>query len=179
MNIINYLQKFDNQYFTHCKNALIAKIDIIELDFSHGETDRTNLLFVEKGDLSFEAAIAMLTMRYKMHGEEWNDFAAYTQADIEPWIGFLEDDYQDTVYKNDVKVTTYIDDYMVKRIEKDTVVKDIFLNGKKISLAKYGKVNPLFQMIFQVSETQYKGLQTEYYIETSQHYALLHWFTTA
>jgi hypothetical protein len=104
MTIIDTLKQDYDQYLNHCFAVLTTKIDIIELDYTNGETDCVRLLFIEKKDLTRNHAVAILTMRLLLFDEAWNDFKSYKKEDFERWMGVLEKQYEGCLYEPNVEI---------------------------------------------------------------------------
>jgi hypothetical protein len=180
MTIINSLANNYDQYLNQCLDVLTTKIDIIDLDFTKGETDFTRLLFVEKKDLTKYHAVAILTMRLLLFEEEWNDLKRYTKEDIERWMGILEKQYEGSVYFPDIDVNEFKSHFFVERLTSKKGLKSVEHNGQIIDFLTFKRANPLFhEQIMRVSKTQFSGLKEAFYIETSHHFVLFNWFTTA
>jgi hypothetical protein len=180
MTIIDTLKQDYDQYLNHCLDILTTKIDIINLDYTNGETDCTRLLFIEKKDLTKYHAVAILTMRLMMYGEEWNDLKNYKKEDFERWIPILEKQYKGCLYEPNVEIDDYKKDYFVERLTKSIGLKNVEHNGKTIDFLAFKRINPLFhEKTISVSKTLMERLETEFYIETSHHFVLFNWFTTA
>jgi hypothetical protein len=180
MTIIDSLSKDYDQYLNHCLDVLTTKIDILDLDYSKGETDFARLVFVEKKDLTRYHAIAILTMRLTMYGEEWNDLKSYKKHDFERWIPILEKQYEGCLYEPNVEIDDYRKDFFVERLTQRKGLKMVKHNALPLNFLKYKSMNPLFhERILAVSKTKFAGLQEEFYIETSHHFVLFNWFTTA
>jgi hypothetical protein len=180
MSIIDALKQNYDEYLHQCLDVLTTKIDILHLDFSKGETDFTRLLFIEKRGLTMAHAIEILTMRLMLFQEEWNDFKSYSKADMERWIGFLEKQYASSLYVSDVEIDDFkYHDFMVRLTTKKGL-KSVEHNGQLIDFLTFKRANPLFhEQIISVSKTQFEGLREEFYVETSHHFVLFNWFTTA
>jgi hypothetical protein len=178
MNIIKYLQQNEN-YTNLCLQALHIKFTVIDIDCSHGETDRIKIIFIKKESFSFEEAIAILIMKQKMLDEEWNDVENYTKEDIQFWITLLEKEYEHSTYNEDVLLEKFKNDYFVKRLVNGTDFKSILYDGLEISYVDFQKINPLNSTILKVESSIFKGLEIEYYIETESHFVLFNWYTTA
>ena len=180
MTIIETLQKDFEQYLNQCLDVLTTKIGILHLDFSHGETDFTCLLFIEKTDLTQHNAIAILTMRLMMYEEEWNDLKSYTKADFERWIPLLEQQYEGSLYVPNVEIDDFQNAYFVQRLTTKKGLKSVEYNAQNIDFLTFKRTNPLFhEQVVAVSQTKFRGLQEEFYIETSHHFVLFNWYTTA
>jgi hypothetical protein len=180
MSIIDALKQNYDEYLHQCLDVLTTKTDIIHLDFSKGETDFTRVLFIEKRSLTTNQAIAILTMRLMLFEEEWNDFKSYSKADMERWIGFLEKQYAGSLYISEVEIDDFkYHDFMVRLTTKKGL-KSVEHNGQLIDFLTFKRTNPLFhEQILSVSKTQFNGLKEEFYVETSHHFVLFNWFTTA
>jgi hypothetical protein len=178
MNIIKYLQQNEN-YTNLCLQALHIEFNVIDIDCSNGETDSIKILFIEKGTNSFEAAIAILIMKQKLLGEEWNDVENYTKEDIQFWITLLEKEYEHSTYNEDVLEEKFKNDYFVKRQVNGTDFKSILYDGLEISYVDFQKINPLNSTILKVESSIFEWLEIEYYIETESHFVLFNWYTTA
>jgi hypothetical protein len=180
MSIIDALKQNYDEYLHQCLDVLTTKTDIIHLDFSKGETDFTRLLFIEKQSLTTNQAIAILTMRLMLFEEEWNDLKHYTKADIGRWIGFLEKQYAGSLYVSDVEIDDFkYHDFMVRLTTKKGL-KSVEHNGQVVDFLTFKRINPLFhEQIKAVSKTKFNGLKEEFYVETSHHFVLFNWFTTA
>jgi hypothetical protein len=180
MTIIDSLSKNYDQYLNHCLDVLTTKIDIIDLDYSKGETDVARLLFIEKKDLTKYHAVAILTMRLMMYEEEWNDFTRYKKEDFERWIPFLEKQYEGCMYFPSVEINDFKKDFLVERLPHRKGLKSVKHNAQLLNFLKYKSLNPLFhERTVAVSKTKFERLQEEFYVETSHHFVLLNWYTTA
>lgn len=180
MTIIDSLSSNYDEYLKQCLDILTTKIGILDLDFSKGETDFTRLLFIEKRDLTTYHAIAILTMRLMMHEEEWNDLTRYTKEDIERWATFLMKQYDNSMYFPNVEIDDFQSHFFVQRLTTKKGLKSVEHNGQVIDFLTFKRTNPLFhEQIKRVSKTQFTSLREEFYIETSHHFVLFHWFTTA
>jgi hypothetical protein len=180
MTIIDSLSNNYEDYLNNCLDVLTTKIDIIDLDFSTGETDVTRLLFIEKKDSTEYHAVAILTMRLMMMEEEWNDLKRYTKEDIERWMGILKTQYESSLYLPNIEIAEFKSNFFVERLTTKKGLKSVEHNGQVIDFLTFKRTNPLFhEQIMHVSKTKFKGLQEEFYIETSHHFVLFSWFTTA
>jgi hypothetical protein len=180
MTIIDSLLKDYDQYLNHCLDILTTKMDILDLDYSNGETDCVRLLFIEKKDLNLNHAIAILTMRLMMYEEEWNDLKNYKKEDFERWIPLLEKQYEGCLFEPNVEISDFKKDFFVERLTKKKGLKGIKHNALPLNFLKYKSLNPLFhERILSVSKTKFARLQEEFYIETSHHFVLFNWYTTA
>jgi hypothetical protein len=180
MTIINSLLKNYEQYLNNCLDVLTIKTDILHLDYSNGETDITRLVCVEKKDLTAYHAIAILTMRLMMYEEEWIDFKQYTKEDFERWIPLLEKQYEGSLYVSKVEIDAFRKNFYVERLTQKKGLKMVKYNAQPLNFLKYKSVNPLFhEKILSVSKTNFGRLQEEFYVETSHHFVLFNWFTTA
>jgi hypothetical protein len=180
MTIIDSLTKDYDQYLNQCLDVLTTKIDIIDLDFTKGETDFTRLLFIEKKDLTKYHAVAILTMRLLLFEEEWNDLKRYTKEDMERWMGILEKQYEGSTYFPDIDVNEFKSHFFVERLTSKKGLKSVEHNDQIIDFLTFKRTNPLFhEQIMRVSKTQFSGLKEAFYIETSHHFVLFNWFTTA
>jgi hypothetical protein len=180
MTIIDLLSKDYDQYVNHCLDVLTTKTDILDLDFSHGETDVTRLLFIEKKDLTKQQAMAILTMRLMLFEEGWNDLKVYTKEDFERWIPLLDKQYEGCAYVPNVEIDDFQNEYFVQRLTTKKGLKTVEHNAQKIDFLSFKRTNPLFhEKILAVSKTKFLSLQEEFYIETPHHFVLFNWFTTA
>jgi hypothetical protein len=180
MTIINTLSKDYNQYLEYCLDVLNTKTDIIHLDYSKGETDFTRLIFVEKQDFTKQHALAMLTTRSFMYTEEWNDVKNYKKEDIERWIPLLKKQYEGAVYSDNMTVADFQNSFPFQRLPMKKTLKNSEHNAQIIDFLTFKRINPLFhERLMAVSKTTFAGLQEEFYIETSHHFVLFNWFTTA
>jgi hypothetical protein len=180
MTVIDALKQDYDDYLTHCLDVLDTKTDILDLDFTHGETDVIRLVFIEKKDLTKHHALAILTMRLLMFTEEWKDFKNYTKEDFERWIGFLEYRYTGSVYVPNVEIDDFKNNFFVQRLTTKKGLKSVKHNAQLIDFLSFKRLNPLFhEPIKAVSKSQFSSLKEEFYVETSHHFVLFHWFTTA
>jgi hypothetical protein len=180
MTIIDTLKKDYDQYLNHCLDILTAKIDILDLDYSNGETDCVRLIFVKKKDLNLNHAIAVLTMRLMLYREDWNDLKSYKKEDFERWIPLLEKQYEGSMFFPNVEISDFKKDFFVERLTQKKGLKGIKHNAQPLNFLKYKSLNPLFhERILSVSKTKFTRLQEEFYIETSHHFVLFNWYTTA
>jgi hypothetical protein len=180
MTIIDSFKQNYDQYLDHCLDVLTTKIDILNLDFSHGETDLTRLLFIEKKELTKPHAMAILTMRLMLFEEEWNDLKAYSKADFERWIPLLDKQYEGCMYFPNRDTVDFKNEYFVQRLTTKKGLKSVAFNGQTIDFLTFKRTNPLFhEQIMRVSKTKFNRLEEEFYIETSHHFALFNWYTTA
>jgi hypothetical protein len=180
MTIIDTLKKDYDQYLNHCLDILTTKIDILDLDYSNGETDCVRLLFIEKKDLTKYHAVAILTMRLMMFEEEWNDLKNYKKEDFERWIPLLEKQYEGCMFFLNVEISDFRKDFFVERLTQKKGLKGIKHNTQPLNFLKYKSLNPLFhERILSVSKTKFVRLQEEFYIETSHHFVIFNWYTTA
>jgi hypothetical protein len=164
----------------HALSALDTIVHTVHLDYSRGETDWTIVLFFEKNKVSFEAALAILPLRMKMYAEEWGDFAHYNHEDIVRWLGFLEADYEDSIFIENIEKEVFEANFFVKRMQLPDNLKNLTLNAEIIDFDTFKAQNPLFsEKIKHVAQSKFEGLRTEYYVETERHFVLFHWFTTA
>jgi hypothetical protein len=179
MTIIDSLLKDYDQYLNHCLDILTTKMDILDLDYSNGETDYVRLLFIEKKDLTMHHAVAILTMRLMMYEEEWNDLKNYKKEDIERWIRLIEKQYRGCLYFPNIEIDVFKKDFFVARLPQRKGLKSVKHNAQLLNFLKYKSINPLFhERILAVSKTMRKGLQEEFYIETTHHFILFNWYTT-
>jgi hypothetical protein len=180
MTIIDSLSKNYDQYLSHCLDILTTKIDIIDLDYSKGETDFTRLVFVEKKDLTKYHAVAILTMRWMLYEEEWNNFTHYKKEDFERWIPLLKKQYEGCKYFPNVGIADFQSDFFVQRLPMKKELKNVKYNAQTIDFLTFKRTNPLFhERIVAVSKTKFERLKEEFYVETSHHFVLFNWYTTA
>jgi hypothetical protein len=180
MTIIDSLSKNYDQYLNDCLGVLTTKTDILDLDYSKGETDRTRLLFVEKKDLTPHHAFTILTMRLMMYLEEWNDLADYKTEDFKRWLPLLEKQYEGSSYLQDVNIADFQSDFFVQRLTTKKGLKSVEHNAQLIDFLTFKRLNSLFhEQIKSVAKTQFQSLQEEFYVETTHHFVLFNWFTTA
>lgn len=178
MTIIDSLKENHDQYLNQCLDVLTTKTDILDLDYSKGETDFSRLIFIEKKDLTKYHAVAILTMRLHLFENEWNDFKSYKKEDFERWIPLLEKQYEDCIYFPNVEIADFRKDFFVERLTQRKGLKSVKYNAQLLNFLKYKSMNPLFhERILTVSKTKFAGLQEEFYIETSHHFVLLNWVT--
>jgi hypothetical protein len=176
---MNVIQKIKNHYL-HYFSILDAKTDILELDFSKGETESVQIIFIDKKHLSNEQAITILTMRLMMYGEEWTDFAAYSGEDVIHWIPILETTYLNSSYLQNINLSHDADYYFIERLQCRTEIKAIYYNSEKIDFDAFQKLCPLFtEKIINVSKSEFERLEAEFYIETDRKFILFNWHTTA
>jgi hypothetical protein len=179
MTIIDSLLKDYDQYLNHCLDVLTTKMDILDLDYSNGETDRVRLLFIEKKDLTMHHAVAILTLRLMMFEEEWNDLKNYKKEDFERWIRLIEKQYKGCLYEPNIEIEDFKKDFFVERLTKSIGLKNVKHNTKTIDFLAFKRTNLLFhEKTIAVSKTMRKGLQEEFYIETTHHFILFNWYTT-
>jgi hypothetical protein len=178
MNIINHLRRNIN-YENDSAEVLRIDFSAIDIDYSKGETDSVSILFIEKEEYSFEEAITLLIMKQKMLKEEWNDIENYTKEDIQFWITLLEKEYEDSVYNENVLVEEFTNDFFIKRLESEEEIQSVNFNDTEISFETFQKINPLTNNFIQISQSDFKRLAIEYYVETDLHFVLFHWCTTA
>jgi hypothetical protein len=180
MSIIDTLKKDYDQYLNHCLDILTTKMDILDLDYSNGETDCVRLLFIEKKDFTMHHAVAILTLRLMMYEEEWNDLKNYKKEDFERWIQLIEKQYEGCLYEPNIEIEDFKKDFFVERLTKSIGLKNVKHNTKTIDFLAFKRTNPLFhEKTIAVSKTMRKGLQEEFYIETTHHFILFNWYTTA
>jgi hypothetical protein len=178
MNIIKHLQKNTN-YEQLGLQALHIKFNAMVIDCTKGETDITKILFIEKGQFSFEEALAILIVKQKMIDEEWNDISNYSEKDIHFWITQLEKEYAYSTYNKNIGDNDFVNDFFIKRLEREEEIKSIKFNNGKISFETFQKINPLTNNFIQISKSDFKRLAVEYYVETDLHFVLFHWYTIA
>ena len=179
MNIIQVLKTEVPQYKKVCFEALKTHIDVIEMNYSGGETDLTTLLFLKKENLIPNEAWAILTLRLFMHSEEFDDFESYTTEEVLSWMELLATQYNKTTFELYTDTAIHSDNYFIDRLkfpEKTNVVR---YNGRTISPDTFDKIDPLSDTLRIISRTKFNTLEAEFYIETEKHYLLLNWFTTA
>jgi hypothetical protein len=180
MTIIDSVKENYDQYLNHCLDALTTKIEILDLDYSKGETDFTRLVFIKKQDLTKNHAFAILTMRLMMYEEEWNDLKNYKKDHFERWIPLLEKKYEGYMYFTNVEIADFQSDFIVQRLPMKKELKTVKHNTQTIDFLTFKRTNPLFhERTLAVSKTKFARLQEEFYIETSHHFVLFNWFTTA
>ena len=180
MTIIDTLKNDYVQYLNHCLDILTTKMDIIDLDYSNGETDCTRLFFIEKKDLIKYHAVAILTMRLMMYEEDWNVLTRYKKEDFERWIPILEKQYEGCMYEPNVDIEDFKKDFFVTRLTQSIGLKNVKHNAKTIDFLSFKRTNPLFhEKTIAVSKTKFAGLKEEFYVETTHHFMLFNWFTTA
>ncbi len=177
MNLITLLKKDFAHHVSCCLDGLNGNIDKVFIDHSRGETSFSYLFFIKKEELTFMEAMAILSVRLKMHQEEWNDISVYERADIERWIDFMAADYKGSTYKRNV-------DFEYKKEARLTgenyYIKSIFLNEQQIDIKALESINPLqSEKILRSDGSVFKYIADEYYIETENHYVLFYWYTTA
>jgi hypothetical protein len=180
MTIIDTLKAHYDQYLNHCLEVLTTKIDFIELDYANGATDSVRLLFIEKKDLTQHQAIAILTMRLLLFNEACNDFKSYEKEDFERWIDCLEKLYEGCLYEPNIEIEDFKKDFFVERLTSSIGLKSVKHNAKTIDFLSFKRTNPLFhEKTIAISKSKFEGLESEYYIETSHHFMLFNWVTTA
>ncbi len=179
MNIIQVLKNELPQYKKVCFAALKAHIDVIEMNYSGGETDLTTLLFLKKENLTPNEAWAILTLRLLMHSEEWNDFETYTDEDIINWMELLSVHYSKTTFAPYTDTEIHAENYFIDRLKAPEKLNVVRYNGKIISPDAFDKIDPLTDKLHIVARTKFNTLEAEFYIETEKHFLLLNWFTTA
>jgi hypothetical protein len=170
-----------NQYSNDCFHGLEIPINILDIDYSKGETDLVRILFVEKKHLTKYHAISILTMRLLMYEEGWNKYEFYTIKDVEYWIEILEKKYSKSnflISNFDLKQDSGY--YFIQRLEDNDAINSILFNTEIIEFNDFFMINPLFsEKIIRANTSKFEGLETEYYIETENHFVLFNWYTTA
>ncbi len=180
MNVIALLSKNYDSYVKKCLDVLEIPVNIIQVDYTKGETDFVHLLSIEKKGFTTSHAIAILTMRLLLWQEEWNDFHTYEKEDIERWIGFLKKQYENCEYVENVEIKEFKNNFFLSRLKKENEIKTIKRNAKTIDFQDFKQQNQLFfEKIIHVSKTNFNRLEEEFYIETTHHFVLFNWFTTA
>jgi hypothetical protein len=146
------------------------------LDFSKGETDVTRLVFIEKKELTKYHAIAILTMRLMLFGEEWNDLKRYKKEDFERWMPLLAKQYEGCMYVPNIEIDDFKYHHFMVRLTTKKGLTRVEHNGQLIDFLTFKRTNPLFhEQIMRVSKTQFNSLKEEFYIETSHHFVLFNW----
>ena len=177
MNLITFLKKDFAHYVSCCLDGLKRNVDKVFIDHTRGETSCSFLFFIKKEELTFMDAIAILSVRLKMHQEEWNDISVYERADIERWIGFMAADYKGSTYKRNVNFEYKKE---TRLTGENYYIKAIFWNGQQIDIKALESINPLqSEKILRSDASVFKSIADEYYIETENHYILFYWYTTA
>jgi hypothetical protein len=179
MNIIQIISENQGHYINCCVESLTKKIDFITIDCSRGETDLTTIAYLKKDNLNFIDAISILTIRLKMHKEEWNDLNKYSKTDIIRWSKMLQNEYKNSEFIKDVSEAKFNANFLVKRLSNEKEVKHLKLNDDFINFEMFDKINPIKEKIVSISESIFERLEMEYYIETESYFVLLNWFTTA
>ncbi len=180
MTIIDSISKDYEQYLSHCLDVLTIKTDIIDIDYSKGETDCTRLIFIEKNDLTSFHTLAILTIRLMMYSEEWNDLKNYKKEDFERWIPILKKQYDNCMYFPNIAIEDFENDFFVARLSASKEIKSMKYNDESIDFQRFKQINPLVhEDILSVSKTRFSGLMEEFYVQTSHHFVLFNWFTTA
>jgi hypothetical protein len=178
MNVIESLQS-GNNYIMQASKALEIDVETIDIDCSHGETDRCLILFFVKNNFTFNEAFAILTMKQKMLSEEWEDLDLYNEADVTLWSQILAKEYASSTYSEKVTDDEFLNDHLIHRLQLENSIQSIFYNDKQISFINFQKINPIKTNLIRIAKSMYKRLETEYYIETEIHFVLFNWYTTA
>ena len=167
-------------YLEISMDGLKKEIDVYHIDYTRGETDSSTLLLLRKEGFSWNAAFIMLTQRQLMVDEDWTDYENYTLEDLMRWSGLVRSHYMNSQYKSNVVLDSDEDNcFFMKRLMKESP-KKIFYNDSEIDYATYKQNCPLFnEQFLKVSKSKFKGLQAEFYLETTNYYMLYHWYTTA
>jgi hypothetical protein len=179
MNIIQIISENQGHYINCCVESLTKKIDFITIDCSRGETDLTTIAFIKKENYNFIDAISILTMRLKMYKEEWNDYENYSKSDTIRWSKMLQKDYQNSEFIEDVSEEKFNDNFLVERLSNKIKIKHLKLNDDFINFEEFYEINPIKEKLVSISESIFKRLEIEYYLETKNNFVLLNWFTTA
>jgi hypothetical protein len=178
MNIIEYLQK-DKYYVNNASKALRINFERINIDCSHGETDRTLILFIKKDNYTFDEAFGILTMKQKMLAEEWEDLELYTAEDVEFWGQMLLKEYGNSTYHTNVTSADFMNNHFNHLLKFEDGINSIFYNDTKISFTEFIKTNPFNVPFVNAAKSIFTRLEVEYYIETEVHFVLFNWYTTA
>jgi hypothetical protein len=92
----------------------------------------------------------------------------------------LEKQYDGCFYVSKVEIADFRKDFFVERLTKKKELKMVKYNAELVNFLHYKSINPLFhESILGVSKTNFARLQEEFYVETSRHFVLFNWFTTA
>jgi hypothetical protein len=178
MNIIKHLQQ-DKNYVLHASKALLFNFETIDIDCSHGETDRTLLLYIPKNNFSFDEAFAILTMKQKMLSEEWEELDLYDTEDVKMWAQLLAKEYASSTYFENVTIDEFLNDHFVHRLQITDGIIAVFKNDKQMPLIELQKNLPWKNNIIKIAKSTYTRLEVEYYVETDAHFVLVNWYTTA
>jgi hypothetical protein len=185
MNIIETLNQHHDQYIKHCFDGLKASVSIFDIDNSKGETDCVRILMLKKRRFTKQQAIAILTMRLMMYSEDWTNYRSYTKEDILRWIGFLERNYQNSIYFPNVSHDEFINDHRDEFINEHLVFRIPFqhyLNFMTSNIENHVTNRLLFPTkneILEISKSNFERLEDEFYLETKSHFMLFNWYTTA
>ena len=180
MTVIQKLNKQYERYIAYCMAAMTTKINIIDIDCSKGETDRTRIFYFEKNDCSFDKAIAILTLRLKMYKEQWNDLNKYTEKNIILWTFMLEKEYEKSQYFSRVGMKLFKENFYLNRLKNEQQLKSIQLNSNSINFEQFEAINPIPKKnLTRISYSKFKRAEEEFYFETETHYVLFNWYTTA
>jgi hypothetical protein len=154
-------------------------VDIITLNYSKGETDMVTLLFTNKDGITFDLAMPLLVMRFKMYSEEWNDIENYTKKDIKFWTSLIKNQYEQSSFKSDISFEHFRSNFFVNRLfENDNNCK-ILHRGIEISHKEFKTINPLSRQTNNINKIIFERLEEEYFVETEKHFVMFIWFTTA
>ena len=83
------------------------------------------------------------------------------------------------ILKKWAEIDAFKKDFFVERLTKSIGLKNVKYNAKTIDYLTFKRTNPLFhEKAIAVSKTMRKGLQEEFYIETTHHFILFNWYTT-
>ncbi len=178
MNIIQQLQK-DTNYLKHYKQTLSANIEVVDIDYSKGETDRVCILYLPSQTYSFTQAMSMLTLKQMMLNEEYNDIELYDADDIKLWADSLAKQYASSRYAETIPAAEFLQDDLVVRLTNKERNAVLFHNDVQITFEHFLEVNPFANELLSVSKSTYTRLEVEYYLQTKQHFVLFNWYTTA
>jgi hypothetical protein len=178
MNIIQHLQQ-DKNYVKQASKALHINFETIDIDCSHGETDKSLILFIKKDNYTFDEAFAILTMKQKMLAEEWEDLELYDAEDVKFWGQMLVKEYGTSTYHANVTKDDFMNNHFNHLLKFEDGVNSIFYNDIQISFAEFIKNNPFNVDFVNVAKSIYTRLEVEYYIETEAYFVLFNWYTTA
>jgi hypothetical protein len=154
-------------------------VDVITLNYSKGETEMVTVLFTNKAELTFDQAMSLLVMRYKMYSEEWNDIERYTSKDIKLWSSFIKAEYGQSTFESDISFEDFRYNFFVNRLFENNEKCSIKHKDRLISDEEFQILNPLIGQAIKINRVVFDRMEEEFFVETDKHFVMFNWYTTA
>ncbi|MBC7861577.1 MAG: hypothetical protein IAF38_01305 [Bacteroidia bacterium] len=179
-NIIDFLTEDFDEYLNYSLKGFKEKVNAYTIDFTRGETVVSKLLCVEKTGHTEKEALIILTQRLLMINEEWLSFDDYSKEDVIRWTDYLKNNYEKASYLTNISLPADKDNCFITGVLASADVQSINYNKRHLSVKEFRDTNPLMnEQIISVSKSEFERLECEFYIETTSHFLLYNWYTTA